>query len=57
MRSRSTRRLTIAWSGRAFTAQDSAEAPPVVIINETMSRRFFLTRILSATGSRGAQLH
>ncbi len=27
--------------GRAFTTQDGAEAPPVVIINETMARRFF----------------
>jgi putative ABC transport system permease protein len=28
-------------AGREFTAQDGAEAPPVVIINETMARRFF----------------
>jgi putative ABC transport system permease protein len=28
-------------AGRAFTEQDGVEAPPVVIINETMARRFF----------------
>nr|MDQ3805976.1 ADOP family duplicated permease [Acidobacteriota bacterium] len=28
-------------SGRAFAASDSAEAPPVVIINEAMARAFF----------------
>ncbi|HEU4563451.1 MAG TPA: ABC transporter permease [Gemmatimonadaceae bacterium] len=27
--------------GRAFTARDAADAPPVVIINETMARRFW----------------
>jgi predicted permease len=27
--------------GRAFTAQDDAQAPPVVIVNETFARRFF----------------
>lgn len=28
-------------SGRTFTAQDRADGPPVVIINETMARRFW----------------
>jgi putative ABC transport system permease protein len=27
--------------GRAFTTQDRADAPPVVIVNETMARRFW----------------
>ena len=28
-------------AGREFTAQDSANAPPVVIVNETFAKRFF----------------
>jgi putative ABC transport system permease protein len=28
-------------AGRAFTAQDGAQAPKVIIINETLARRFF----------------
>ena len=29
--------------GRAFTATDRADAPPVIVINETMARQFFPT--------------
>ena len=47
-------------SGRAFTAADNLDAPQVVIVNETMARRFGLTRMPSAndsaTAARGARL-